>query len=325
LEALEVVTLGSGFLRIEGGAFVHNPLLRELNLPEDLLFIHRNAFNNDSPVITKENGHYYLQVNGNDYYVYLMSDPNQTVTELNGATKIIARNAFAYSKNVSENIILPEGLVSIGDYAFAYTEISSIIFPETLTIIGSSAFYACRNLTEVRIPKSITEINENTFLNCSSLTDFYIHENIKSFGVYAIDTDINQVILDAGVYYLGTENNPYFIAIQVEDEESSEITLNDNCVVLSDYLFSNMQNLTNIIFSDSIKYLGKYLFTYCYYLEEISLSKNVVLTEPTLASSYINEIYYAGTKAEWNAMYNYTGWYNFNKTVYCSDGNIELD
>lgn len=325
LEALEVITLGSGFLQIEGGAFADNLLLRELNFSDDLLFINSAAFNYDSPLITKENGHYYLQANGNDYYVYLTSDLNRAVTELNQATKIIAGHAFYNSKNISENFILPETLVVIGNYAFAYTEISSIVLPETLKVIGRGAFYACSNLSEVRIPESITEIKERAFSNCSSLTDFYIHENIKSFAVYAIDIDINQVILDAGVYYLGTENNPYFIALQVKDEESSEIILNDNCVVLSDYLFLNMGNLTNIVFSDSIKYLGEYLFTNCYYLKEISLSKNVVLTELTLSLSSLDSIYYAGTKAEWNAMYNYNGWYDFNITVYCSDGNIELD
>ena len=169
-------------------------MLRELNFSDDLLFINSAAFNYDSPLITKENGHYYLQANGNDYYVYLTSDLNRAVTELNQATKIIAGHAFYNSKNISENFILPETLVVIGNYAFAYTEISSIVLPETLKVIGRGAFYACSNLSEVRIPESITEIKERAFSNCSSLTDFYI-QKYKIFCRYLLILILTRLFL----------------------------------------------------------------------------------------------------------------------------------
>lgn len=44
--------------------------------------------------------------------------------------------------------IIPDGVTSIGDFAFMYCiSLKSITIPENVTSIGDSAFYHCDNLT----------------------------------------------------------------------------------------------------------------------------------------------------------------------------------
>jgi hypothetical protein len=61
-------------------------------------------------------------------------------------------------------------LGSIGNYAFAFTAITSFIVPDSVARIGAGAFTNCRNLTDFRFGanSAVTEIGSNAF----SLTSF---------------------------------------------------------------------------------------------------------------------------------------------------------
>ena len=59
-------------------------------------------------------------------------------------------------------VVIPEGVTSIGDYAFYQTSIGSVELPGTLTEIGSNAFYNC-NLERVVLPASVTTVGASAF------------------------------------------------------------------------------------------------------------------------------------------------------------------
>ncbi len=69
------------------------------------------------------------------------------------------------SNNYLKEIILPQGLVSIGEYAFSWnTNLEKINIPSTVTKIGEGAFYNCHSLKTLDIPASCTRIEKNAFL-----------------------------------------------------------------------------------------------------------------------------------------------------------------
>ena len=53
--------------------------------------------------------------------------------------KVIGSYALYMTKGIT-SVTLPEGLTTIGDYAFAYTDLPTVTIPESVTTIGSSAF-----------------------------------------------------------------------------------------------------------------------------------------------------------------------------------------
>lgn len=85
----------------------------------------------------------------------------------------ISRNAFEYCADLTV-VEFEEGaenrVLTVDEYAFRETAITSLTLPSGTVSIGDSAFYDCANLVTVNIPDSIKEINKYAFQGCTSLS-----------------------------------------------------------------------------------------------------------------------------------------------------------
>ena len=70
-------------------------------------------------------------------------------------------------KGKDEQVIIPDGVIFIGDYAFSAfgsdVDVISVTIPEGVNGIGAGAFYNCKNLKEITIPKSVKSIGDEAF------------------------------------------------------------------------------------------------------------------------------------------------------------------
>ena len=93
---------------------------------------------------------------------------------LNGqGLKGIGNSAFSagnyYTASVT-NIVVPEGVTWIGDYAFAAdAALENVTLPTSLQSIGYGAFSYCTSLRAIRIPAGVASVN-NAFYGCENLT-----------------------------------------------------------------------------------------------------------------------------------------------------------
>ena len=72
--------------------------------------------------------------------------------------------------NEVTNLVVPDGVTSIGKYAFENcSALTSIVIPDGVTSIGEGVFYNCIALTSISIPDSVTSIGVGAFQGCSSL------------------------------------------------------------------------------------------------------------------------------------------------------------
>ena len=123
---------------------------------------------------------------------------NLAKLELKAGLKSIGNGAFSggsyyiadnYQSGVAprfEEVILPEGLETIGNEAFDYNfNLKRIAFPSTLKTIGANAFRSCNQLGSISLPTSLQNIPENAFRGCSSLTEVRIPSTITRIGDYA--------------------------------------------------------------------------------------------------------------------------------------------
>ena len=95
-------------------------------------------------------------------------------------TTAIASNVFSSYKNLS-NVVIPESVTSIGDYAFNETGIKEIVLPSSLTTIGFSVFRYCNSLTKAVFNSDnikFTGNNSYMFYYCLNLKELY---NIPNF------------------------------------------------------------------------------------------------------------------------------------------------
>ena len=109
------------------------------------------------------------------------------------------------------NLVIPEtynGLpvVAIGEEAFLNSKITSIVIPEGVVSIGDAAFWACGDLIYVSLPSTLTTIGNDVFYACGFET-INIPEGVSSIGKWAFDDcdALISIIIPKSVTYLGED------------------------------------------------------------------------------------------------------------------------
>ena len=78
------------------------------------------------------------------------------------------RPTFIYKGRVT-NVVIPEGITSVGNVCYGYKKLTTVNIPSTLTNIGDYAFYSCNALTSITIPATVTTIGNYAFYGCETL------------------------------------------------------------------------------------------------------------------------------------------------------------
>ena len=118
-----------------------------------------------------------------------------------------AHNLYLNGELVTE-LVIPDGVTSIGDYAFSgCSGLTSITIPNSVISIGGSAFSGCTGLTSIKIPNSVTSIVDYTFYNCSGLTSVTIGNGVTNIGNYAFSgcSGLTSITIPNSVTSIGSD------------------------------------------------------------------------------------------------------------------------
>ena len=89
-----------------------------------------------------------------------------------------AKHIYSDEDTEIANLIIPNSVTSIGDYAFAYCSgLTSVTIPNSVASIGGSAFYECSGLTSVTIGSGVTHIGDKAFNGADIPTIISLIEN----------------------------------------------------------------------------------------------------------------------------------------------------
>ncbi len=144
--------------------------------------------------------------------------------------------------------------------------IADILLPEGLTYIGDYAFGWCSNLTSIELPSSVTSVGESAFYYCNSLSSPLYNSYLFAYlpasysGSYIIPDGIE--IIGKSAFY-GCEN-------------LTSITMPNSVTKVDDYAFSQCTNLTSISFSNNLKTIGNWAFNECNKLSSIDLPNSLL-------------------------------------------------
>ena len=131
----------------------------------------------------------------------------------NGVTTI-GDGAFAYC--TADSITIPDSVVSIGKWSFWECSLESISIPSNVKTIGEGAFRGCKSLARIEIPDGITSLSDDLFKECSGLKKIKIPKSVKSIG-WTVFSGCS-VLTD--IYYGGTSSE--WNSIKWEDDEDKE-------------------------------------------------------------------------------------------------------
>ena len=77
-----------------------------------------------------------------------------------------------------KNVVIQNGVTSVGHYAFYNITAEKIDLPDTITSVGGGAFQGARQVKEFSIPSSVETIGIAAFNNMDSLTSIVIPDSI---------------------------------------------------------------------------------------------------------------------------------------------------
>ncbi len=177
-------------------------------------------------------------------------------------TNEIPACAFYLAVNL-ESIILPEGISSIGGYAFMYCyALESINLPQSLTSIDYSAFRSCNALTSVTVPSQVTVMGWLAFAYCENLESLIFEstycEHIESYGSYITDspklTTIGGIGSGADIQFAWTEI-PKFAFVS---DYISSVVVPEGVTVINHGAF-NCPNLRYVSLPSTLESCGEYV------------------------------------------------------------------
>ena len=204
-----------------------------------------NDSTEDASIIEKVDDYIFMTWEGEYYLIgYVGSDTEITLPKsYDGNSYVIFSYAFKGSKVTK--VTIPKD-VKIGRYAFYHCDtLKEVIMENGVTSIGDGAFYYCSSLTDIVIPESITKINNEMFRNCASLTSITLHDGITSIGNSAFNgcLSLESIVLPSGVTSIGSVA---FAACPLKD-----IVIPDSINYIGDAVFLSCSSLTSVTFENT--------------------------------------------------------------------------
>lgn len=150
---------------------------------------------------------------------------------------------------------------------------SSYVVPDSVLRIGDDAFFNCDLLAEIRIPASVSEISD-AFGFCNALAFFTVDAGNSSY------CDFDGVLFN---------KDQTLLVCYPAGRSSSAYTIPDGVVTVEKYAFHSCEMLEALVIPSTIATIKDSAISGCYHLDDV---------------------YYVGTEAQWNAIH--IGSYNYN-------------
>lgn len=185
--------------------------------------------------------------------IYYPASREGTEYKVLDGTKYIAASAFKNNQYL-QTVILPAGLIEIGDNAFmGAAALKSIEIPNTVELIGVGAF----QLSDVQVVtfekggKAPLVMKESAFEQ-SNIDEIELPARLAAIGnrAFANIAGLKVVTFAAGSE-LTTIGNEVFITTGIE-----EITFPDSVVSIGDKIFCNTTGIKRVVFGNGLKTLG---------------------------------------------------------------------
>lgn len=98
--------------------------------------------------------------------------------------RVYTANGITYWNGLT-SVTLPETISSIGDGAFALSDVASVNIPQAVNTLPMGCFGNCTKLTSITVPSHVKTIGEMAYYGCTGATTLTLEEGVESIGEMA--------------------------------------------------------------------------------------------------------------------------------------------
>jgi len=278
------ITIPNTIIYIHKYAFLNCVLLKRIYIPESVIVLQEYIFNgcetltdviftrSSLPTMIDNNGIKTDKITN----VYIKRDVIPQIILENYFENIIISNPTVEKENVIYEIDILKNFASIIgtvtnelDSYELYGEIEYGGNNYIVKIIGIQAFAGCR-ITSIIIPDTIIELKQSAFGECALLENIIVPDSVVSIGgsLFYGCTNLINMILSDNISYI--YNNTFRECINLRI-----IHLPKALKAIYEYAFNNCSSLVDLILPDSIELIGERAFSNCTSLINIKLPNNL--------------------------------------------------
>lgn len=179
-------------------------------------------------------------------------------------------------------VTLPASLQTIGEYAFYASSIQEIVLPEGLFSLGDGAFWFCKALETADFVNSmdIISIPSNAFNGCSGLRKVYLPFFVEEIGDYAFSGCKSLKSLNFFECEEITKIGEFAFR-GCRSLKSLDLFKCENLTTIGSRAFSGCTSLKSLNLPKSLETIGEYAFSGC---QAISVISSPSLVPPTIAN-----------------------------------------
>ncbi len=145
---------------------------------------------------------------------------------------------------------------------FNEEEIKELAIPEGVTSIGDYAFSGCSGLTSITIPNSVTSIGEYAFSGCTALTSVHITDIAAWCGIKIGNEHSNPLSYAQHLYLNG-------------EEIKDDLVIPEGVTSIGSRVFYGCSGLTSVTIPNSVTSIGYDAFRGCSALYNLTLGSGI--------------------------------------------------
>lgn len=220
-----------------------------------------------------------------------------TLCDLEENACLVTNNELLYIRPNHTNVVIPSSVTTISNTCTA-SNVSSITIPDTVTNVP---IYA------------LIHASGTLYWNVKNQTDY----ELRNLNSYTRFTKYNEFIFGESVQVIPN-------AFCNKNNIITSLEFPSNVLTIGEYAFTNCTNLQTIRFN-GVQRIKTSAFLGCTNLKSIYLPASITQID-SFAFGSKPEVYYSGTKAQWNAItishLDSNSGNNTFSIVHCSDGDI---
>ena len=188
--------------------------------------------------------------------------------------------SHAFRDSGAESIALPEGVTSIGDYAFAHNDrLKEIALPQSLTSIGWYAFSDCFALGKIAIPDGVTELPYGLFAWCTELKEVALGAKTEKIdtSVFRLCGKLERITISESNAHFKSAADGRFLLNKTGDTlvlGCQDGAIPDGVKKIGERAFEGRTGLKEIDFNE-VEEIGEYAFVMCAGLDRLKLTSAV--------------------------------------------------